>query len=750
MVGGGRRREGVRARRSFSVAVLGAGAALTAFASGQEPPAQETRAVPTFPTRAELVTVDVLVLDAKGEPVRGLTADDFVLSEDGKPQSIATFEAFDSGPPPASGPTATAPRPSAAAPAVPAHDEGRPFILVVDDMGIAPARAEAVRAALARFINAGVRDGDRVVYATTSGDAWWTARIPADREDLSALVARVRGRSLADDGRDAISEWEAFRIVHFEGIDGGAGFAGSAAQGPPAAAPARTSAPGSSLADRVVQRYYERRVCNPDSPPTPVMTCAAMVRAKATQVDAYRVRRTRDALSTIDRAVFAFTGVHGRKPLLLLTEGFLNDPDLGALQDVAGRCREAQIAVYALDVRGLVAGGAGMSAASFGTPNASELGLMQSEEIEFQAAGSVGLAEDTGGFAFRNSNDLAGGALRVSDESRAYYLLGYAPPEGKGPRDWRRLKVEVKRTGVTVRARRGYTLRTTTEIALAADKRGAPGRDGSTPRAVPAEVARVITAGRDVDEIPLRAMAYALDGRPGGAVRTILAVEADTRAFANLGGDERPRVSLIFSTAVVHRDTGKTFRLDQHVEVNAGVSRPWGGWLVLSRELDLPPGIAQAHVVLRDEFLGRIGALTLRFEVPPAAGLRVGTPLLTERLVAGKAGGSAAPALVAHRRFPPEGRLYCQFQVFGAGARAGAPARVVASFALRRGDGTVVLSSEPTAIVPGPDGGLVRLLALPLEGRTEGRYELVLRVEDQASGETRERVEAFEVTGRSG
>jgi hypothetical protein len=160
--------------------------------------------------------------------------------------------------------------------------------------------------------------------------------------------------------------------------------------------------------------------------------------------------------------------------------------------------------------------------------------------------------------------------------------------------------------------------------------------------------------------------------------------------------------------------------------------------------------VAQAHVVLRDEFLGRIGALTLRFEVPAAAGLRVSTPLLTERLVAGKAGGAAAPALVAHRRFPPEGRLYCQFQVFGAGVRAKNPAPVVASFALRRADGMVVLSGEPTPIAPGPDGGLVRLLALPLEGRAQGTYELVLRVEDKASGETRERVESFEVTGRSG
>ena len=102
------------------------------------------------------------------------------------------------------------------------------------------------------------------------------------------------------------------------------------------------------------------------------------------------------------------------------------------------------------------------------------------EQTEFVAAGSEGLAEDTGGFAVRDTNDLAAGAARVADESRTYYLLGYAPPEGKGPRDWRKLKVEVKRPGLKVRARKGYTLRTTAEIAAAAgpSPRPGPGKAG--------------------------------------------------------------------------------------------------------------------------------------------------------------------------------------------------------------------------------------------------------------------------------
>src|SRR5437870_8428842 len=172
------------------------------------------------------------------------------------------------------------------------------------------------------------------------------------------------------------------------------------------------------MIQRVVDRYYQRGVC---PPLMSVFVCRSMVIARAEQVDARRRNRTRDTLSTIDRAVFTLTGLRGRKALLLLTEGFLNDPDLDLAQEVAGRCREANIAVYSLDVRGLMTGLASADAA--GTPNTAELGAMQVEQTDAEAAGSVGLAEDTGGFAVRNTNDLGGGAPRVAVESRGYHRL---------------------------------------------------------------------------------------------------------------------------------------------------------------------------------------------------------------------------------------------------------------------------------------------------------------------------------------
>jgi len=42
-----------------------------------------------------LVVSDVLVLDQRGQPVQGLTAKDFVLTEDGKPQEVGAFSLGD-------------------------------------------------------------------------------------------------------------------------------------------------------------------------------------------------------------------------------------------------------------------------------------------------------------------------------------------------------------------------------------------------------------------------------------------------------------------------------------------------------------------------------------------------------------------------------------------------------------------------------------------------------------------------------
>ncbi|MDO8794574.1 MAG: hypothetical protein Q7J25_08150, partial [Vicinamibacterales bacterium] len=77
------------------------------------------------------------------------------------------------------------------------------------------------------------------------------------------------------------------------------------------------------------------------------------------------------------------------------------------------------------------------------------------------------LALQTDGRAIVNRNDLAAGMTQIVRDTSAYYLLGYnstqAPADGK----FHEIKVRVKRSGVQVRARKGYWALTTEDVARA-------------------------------------------------------------------------------------------------------------------------------------------------------------------------------------------------------------------------------------------------------------------------------------------
>ncbi len=73
---------------------------------------------------------------------------------------------------------------------------------------------------------------------------------------------------------------------------------------------------------------------------------------------------------------------------------------------------------------------------------------MASENIMYM------LADGTGGFVIRNTNDFLGGMQKIGKELDEYYLIGYTPPESKeGTCHALRVKVD---QGATVRARTGY------------------------------------------------------------------------------------------------------------------------------------------------------------------------------------------------------------------------------------------------------------------------------------------------------
>ena len=66
----------------------------TAVPAPPPPPAESTRPpnqAPPLRTTSDLVRIDVEVTDRSGASIKGLRADQFTVSDDGKPQKISTF-----------------------------------------------------------------------------------------------------------------------------------------------------------------------------------------------------------------------------------------------------------------------------------------------------------------------------------------------------------------------------------------------------------------------------------------------------------------------------------------------------------------------------------------------------------------------------------------------------------------------------------------------------------------------------------
>ena len=62
-----------------------------AFVGAQQPSAPAKDPGPLFRVTTRMVLVDAIVVDQKSNPIRGLKADDFTVTEDGVRQRIASF-----------------------------------------------------------------------------------------------------------------------------------------------------------------------------------------------------------------------------------------------------------------------------------------------------------------------------------------------------------------------------------------------------------------------------------------------------------------------------------------------------------------------------------------------------------------------------------------------------------------------------------------------------------------------------------
>jgi VWFA-related protein len=161
-----------------------------------DPQATQQPPKPVFRTGAELVRVDVAVLDKRGVPVSNLSAADFELEEDGAAQEIKTFQFVEAnGQPQPDDEVSLTIRSRSHAAAEAAKDNVRVFLIFWDEYHIGQmASAAGGGGCLAQFVRSAFGPTDIVGFMDplTPIDA---IRFTRDRLELFEQVRRLVGRS---------------------------------------------------------------------------------------------------------------------------------------------------------------------------------------------------------------------------------------------------------------------------------------------------------------------------------------------------------------------------------------------------------------------------------------------------------------------------------------------------------------------------------------------------------------------------
>lgn len=634
-------------------------------------PASQPPDPPRFRVGVDAIRLDVVVTDHDGNLVTDLTAGDFEVRQDGKlqPITLARYVPVDVGPPArlASRSLAT----STAAPVtgglrLSRGQVQRTIVIVVDDLGIAWENMEPTRKALGRFVAEHVQPTDLVALVKTSINAGIAQQLTLDRRVLNAAIEQVKWLGF---GRRGITSFNALN----------------------AALPTSSGTPGPGVGANF---GFDR------SDPT----------------DLGRVDQLREEMSsagTLGMLQMAIRGVRdlpGRKAVVFISEGFPmleRDPDgsyqpsflvRDQLDRVVDLAMRMGVVLYALDPRGLVAGG--MNAEDQTTfmsgPDVSAA-TTERRHFLFETQETLRfLAEQTGGRAIVNNNDLVLGLRRMSDDMRGYYVVGYTPPEGtfaprgRTPR-FHPVSVTVKRPGLRVRTRKGFLGVSDPERTLPPDSPQQALFDAAmSPFAVSdIPVRATLLPGYDAKGTPLvRALLHidphALTFTPDGSGRRVAKTEVFGMLFDQLGAPTTGRtaqftVGLDAAVDVSSMDTGIVYSLV------VPVSKP-GGYQARFSVRDATSGALGAageFVDVRDVKKGQfaLSGIVLGEEVHGQATAEAGNATLAR---------VSSPAL---RVFEPGARLVYSYEIYN--ARVPVETRVVVWR-----DGKPYFSAPPATVVP--------------------------------------------------
>jgi VWFA-related protein len=390
-----------------------------------------------------LVQVNVVVTRHNGQPVPGLTADDFEIWDTGHKQKISSFSVQSSE----AVAKATAALPPGTYTNRIEQQAGAPAsvtVILLDGLNTHFEDQTYAKKRLIRFLDQ-IQPDDHVGLYTLGSGLRVLHDFTADSSSLlTALKDYAKRKSLEAKGSER-------------------GQPGATAAAPYAANPSKASP------DARIEMGLDDYLQQTEQP----------------SADWYSMDRTLTTLDAVTAIARRLSQIPGRKNLVWVASSFPFTIGAGTanaqnvtrgqrsfgpeIERTERALNNANVAIYPVDARGLVGkseANPNVSAAQSGASHVPSpfRSRMEAESPTITGLGQLTpthdtmdvLADETGGRAFYGSSDIMGSIRRVFEDSRLTYTLGYYPSDSNWDGKFHEIKVKVRKSGANVLYRKGY------------------------------------------------------------------------------------------------------------------------------------------------------------------------------------------------------------------------------------------------------------------------------------------------------
>ena len=556
-----------------------------AQAPGTEAAEVSTRDTPpTFRVRVNLVLVRVVVRDSNGKVVTSLKKEDFLLSDNRKPQVISTFSAET----PEShtvAPTTPSPAPNSDAnasgdPAAIAALPQRFVAVVFDDTDMLTEDAVWVRSAATRLF-ASLAPTDRVGIYSTSGQV--TQEFTQERQVLQDSLLRVVPRPLATSSGvhdcPEISYYQADQIENRHD----------------------TQALAVAAEDALVCAYA--------GDPRFAAQAQALAEMTSGRVLASGDSQTEYIYRHLEEIMRRLTGMPGQRVMAFVSPGFvittMLTSDSSALIDRANR---ANIVINTIDARGLFTPDLMGDISDPPHDSIKTAGIKSSYRVQAQLAQSdilAQLADGTGGTFFHNRNDVDEGLREAVAAPAMSYLLGFSPQNLKLNGAYHMLKVTLAgKQKFNVQARHGYY---------------APRTIADPTEAAKEEIQEALFSQDEIHDLPVELQTQFFKKDPSEARLAVL-THVDIKGIRFRKADGRSRDDLTVATAIFDENGNFVTGGEKIVEMkllDKTFERLSHSGFTLKSSFDIKPGTYLVRMVVRDaegaQMAARNGAVSIPY-----------------------------------------------------------------------------------------------------------------------------------------